>query len=150
MPDASVEITSRCGCAASGTFLLPRGSDAIDSIVVTARGKAQLLNGGLRNEEGTSACGPVSLVESLGGEGAPVSYRRATTTDLVRYRPGAIADAFIALLTFIGAAFTAYDGFLKAGTDKSDPFGAFVAPFLFAVACITAVRSLIKDLDAAQ
>ena len=145
MPDSTVAITSRCGCATSGTFLLPRGNAQLSSILVTTSGgKRRLFNGGIRNEEGTAACVPASAAGDLGGEGAEVTFRPARAVDVIRYRPSTLANVIVTVLTFVGAVVTAYEGFIKAHSDTSDPLAAQFALLLFLVVLVTALWPLWK------
>ena len=142
-----VAITGIASVVVQGMILLPIGSQPMARVVVTATNKrTKLLSAGARADHGTDAVLPGDLLAALGGDGAMVSYRRATWKDVVRYKPIVKVQLLIALLTLIATALAAISAYVGTRSPTTSSFTADAAPWVLGVAFILALSNVYNSI----
>jgi hypothetical protein len=147
----TVDIVSSCGPAASdGQILFPKGSAPPKKRVLVwlAEGgedKGIVLSPGLRGDHGTAACVSAATFATLSkGDSITVSYRELSLLGVLRRDDPLTLQLVIVLLSFAGAALSAYATWIKNSAEPSG-FASDTAVIVFIIAMALAATKLVKE-----
>jgi len=145
-----VQVTGTASFIVQGTLLLPVGSTPISPIVVkSSGGTTRLLSGGVRTDVGTYAALPGDILAKMGGDKSTINYRKATWTDILRYKPGIKLQILITVLTLIAAISAAISAYVGTRSASTPTFTADAAPWMLGLTFILALSKLVSDIRTA-
>lgn len=151
-----VQITGVCSNPIDGNLSLPGSTGNVSRTLVAqtgtqnnATGKSKLVGGSVRADAGDYACVGGSLFKDLGGNGAWVWWRPATSLDILRFKDGAILSLALAALSFLLAIVAGVAAYVTSQQPTANWFVAGAGAFVFGAGCIYLVLKLWNEVHQA-
>jgi len=146
--EGQVKIISACSPApAAGEILFP-GSSSVGGgtrLLVKNGESEEILKAGVRGDQGEGACVPPAALTALGGAHTTVTYEKISFFGVLRRKGSLALQLAIVLLSFLGAALSAYGTWVKNNGEPAGSFSNETATIVFIVAGLLALSKLIKE-----